>query len=255
MAATHLGTINQQGPGATTEYSADGLTHTVVVQMTRAMAEVRSNHPAFNSTLNVQDAVVRLVSFTIAYEPGDLATVTYRYTGNDGGNTADPNNGISGAVGIGSSESYELDVSLEQQSLLRWAIKKHTAMSIEDIAVLRKMIQEGTKNEDGSLVSSELSSNATGSGARAVATKIEKDGITSYLTPVFVWKRKRSTASWQPSGQIGKISQPQGPAPSISGNWLYMGSTASGAGNTADAITDTWQSSPLGDKWDEQIYE
>lgn len=254
MAATQLGTIAQTAPGATTEYSADGITHNVIKTMEKAVAETRSNHPQFGSTLNVQDAVVRLASFSITYEPGELAVVNYRYVGNDGGNTADPNNGVTGAVGIGGQESYELDVSLEQQSILRWAVIKYPNISLADLGVLRIMIQNGLKDANGSEVRNQLSAQASSSGADIVADKIQ-EGVTSYLAPVYVWRRRRSSASWQPAATIGRISTPIGPYPNIEGiNWLYMGATASGTGQTADQLTDTWQSSPSGDTWDSYIY-
>lgn len=253
MAATQLGTIAQTAPGATTEYSADGITHNVIKTMEKAVAETRSNHPQFGSTLNVQDAVVRLASFSITYEPGELAVVNYRYVGNDGGNTADPNNGQVG-LPIGPSESYELDVSLEQQSILRWAALKYPNISIADLGVLRTMIQNGLKDANGSEVRNQLSAQASATGAETVADKIQ-EGVTSYLAPVYVWRRKRSSASWQPAANIGRISTPIGPYPNIQGiNWLYMGATASGTGQTADQLTDTWQSSPFGDTWDTDIY-
>lgn len=253
MAATQLGTITQTAPGATTEYSADGITHTVIKTMPKEIAETRSNHPSFGSTLNVQDAVVRLASFSITYEPGELAVVTYRYVGNDGGNTADPNNGQSG-MPVGAQESYELDVSLEQQSILRWAVVKYPNISIADLGVLRVMVQNGLKDSNGADVRNQLSAQAAGSGAEIVADLIQ-EGVTSFLAPVYVWRRRRSSASWQPADTIGKISTPVGPYPNTQGiNWLYMGATASGAGQTADQLTDTWQSSPSGDTWNRYIY-
>lgn len=250
MAATQLGTINQKAPGASTEVDANSITHTVIKTMTRAMAETPSNHPVLGSSTNALDAVVYLQSYSISYEPGDVAVVNYRYVGNAGGNTNDPNNGQGGAI-ISPVESYELDVSLEQQSILRWAaIKYQGSIGIEELAILRKMIQVGLQDDDGTYFSDQL----TTADALIVANLIEQ-GTTSFLAPAYVWRRRRASASWNPSDKIGRISTPAGPYPNIEGvNWLYMGATATGTGGTADQLTDTWQSSPYGDTWDQYIY-
>lgn len=254
MPATHLGLVTTTVPGRTIEVNDQGgITHMVPQTMPHAAALDPATHPQLGTALSIMGSTLTLRGYSIALREDGLAEVQYRYgnaIANDNPNA--PTIGVPsypGRAGTPLTEFYDLDASLESLSLLRHP--RYQTLASADLRVLGMMIQLGPLNSDGSSRRAELSGTER---AEECADKIEA-GTTSYLAPKFIWRYRRLGSAWQSPWPIGKISNPPGPAPSVTnGNWLYMGASGAGWEGGAFEITHTWESSPLGDTWDTQLY-
>lgn len=249
MAATLLGLIDTYAPGAQTEIDAvTGITLVRNRTLTASEAYDLNAHPAIGSAISHLNSTLTLRKISLRTVEGGMVEAAYNYA--NSAELSNPNTDPAGGVGIGgAAESYDLDVSLEAVSVLRWGFAKYT-ISRADQRVLAAMVQFGPLDTDGNQIRRFLSGDTD---ADTIANKIE-DGEISVLSPVYVWRVRRTGASWNISYRIGKISQPPGPAPAIDGNWLFMGATASGLENRAAEMQLTWQSSIAGDSWDSDFY-
>lgn len=253
MSATHLGLINIASPGRTIEVTDNsGITHVIPRTMKTSEALDPANHPSMGSLVTILGNTLSLRGYTIALREGDIAEVAYRY-GNAVQNS-DPGNPGGGSLlfpGINGSpitEFYEIDSTLESLSILRHP--RYQTLASADLRVLSTMIQLGPLDANGNPRRNELS----GTGrAEECADKIEA-GTISYLAPKYTWRYRKLGGGWSIGYSIGKISTPAGPAPNINGNWLFMGATGNGWQGGTFENTFTWESSPIGDKWDEDLY-
>ena len=96
-------------------------------------------------------------------------------------------------------------------------------------------------------------------GLGALATELfqkKKRGIESYLAPGFTfrktWSQKTPLAA---VGNIGKISTPDGPAPTLNAgyNWLLIDAGSKQVGGTHDCFQEWRVSGPGG--WDTELYQ
>ena len=252
MAATHHGTITTTNPGAQTQVSGtDGVTHSIVKTMTHEEARAQTTHPLIGSSINVQGSVVTLLNFQISYNEGNLATVVYNYgqgVATDSPEVQNGNLAYPGRLPSAVTEFFELDASLEAVSILR--VSRYAGISTSDRQILAMMIQAGVIDGEGTARRDALSSDAR---AQECANKIES-GTVSVMKPKWVWRYRKLNTNWTVTGNLGKIAQPYGPAPNIDGNWLFMGVTGNGWEGGALELTATWESSPEGDEWDEDLY-
>lgn len=258
MSAKQIGRMTIESPNATIDVSEDaGISHVVPKTMPRAMALDPATHPALRSGLNVMGSFVYLKGYSIRLVEGDLAEVEYRYgqsidTSDPGADPIEPTPGGTGMYpgrpNTPLSEFYEVETTLEQLSILRHPA--YQGVSAADKRILAMMIQLGPIDDDGNARSTALS----GSTAKEAGAKIES-GIVSYLAPKYVWRYRKLGGSWTAPGQPGKIMNPPGPAPTIQGNWLFMGTNANGWAGGVFEITQVWESSPRGDSWDEDLYK
>lgn len=253
MSATHLGTINTASPGASTQIaSTQGVSHTVRRSMSHAEAQQQTTHPLIGASLNVQGSIVTLLSIQIDYQEGDVAAVAYNYgqaVASDNPEVINGNLAYPGRLPSAVTEFFELDASMEQKSILRHP--RYANLTESDKQILGAMIQMGVLDAESAARREGLS---TSERANECADKIES-GTVSYLAPKWVWRYRKLNTSWSVSRNLGKISNPYGPAPNIAGNWLFTGVTANGWEGGALELTATWESSPEGDEWDADLYQ
>jgi hypothetical protein len=252
MSAKQLGIVTIEGPNATVEVNEDsGVTHVIPKTMPRSVALDPATHPPLRTALSVMGSFVYLKGYSIRLVEGDLAEVEYRYgqsidssdpTANQPGSEMYP-----GRPATPITEFYETENTLETISILRHPRYKNIGTS--DQRILAMMIQLGPIDENGTARSESLE----GQLAKECGAKIEA-GVISYLAPKYVWRYRKLGGSWTAPGQPGKIMNPPGPAPNIQGNWLFMGTNASGWAGGVFEITQVWESSPSGDQWDAQLY-
>ncbi len=253
MPATHLGQIDLYSPGAQTIIDAtSGISLTRLRTMPAAAAYDLNAHPAIGSTITHLNSTLTLRKISLRTQEGEMVDCAYDYANSaelSNPNT-DPGGGSGEITGAG-AESYSLDISLEAVSVLRWGFRKY-AIARDDKRVLAAMLQLGPIDADGNQLRRFLSGDTD---AELIADKIE-DGKVSLLSPVYVWKVRRTGASWNITNPIGKIGTPPGPVPTLpgGGNWLFMGATASGLVNRAAEMELTWQSSIADDTWDADFY-
>ncbi len=252
MAATHIGTISTTNPGSTTQVSGtSGVTHVVIKTMSHEDARAPTSHPLLGSSLNVQGSVVTLINYSIVYEPGETAQVTYNYGQAVSSDSPEVQNGslaYPGRLPSSVTEFFELDASMEQKSILRHP--RYADLSESDKQVLAAMLQMGVLDADGNPRRDDLSASTL---AEECANKIES-GVTSYLAPKWIWRYRKLNTSWTIPARLGKIANPHGPAPNIAGNWLFTGVSGNGWEGGALELTATWESSPEGDTWDTDLY-
>ena len=250
--ATHLGTITTANPGSVTQVSSTGgVTHSVLKTMSHEEARAPTSHPLLGSSLNIQGSVVTLLNFSIVYDPGEVAQVTYNYgqaVASDSPEVQNGNLAYPGRLPSSVTEFFELDASMEQKSILRHP--RYEDLSESDKQVLAAMLQMGVLDAESIARRESLS---TSERAQECADKIES-GVTSYLAPKWIWRYRKLNTNWSVSGNLGKISNPYGPAPNIGGNWLFTGVTGNGWDGGALELTATWESSPEGDTWDVDLY-
>ena len=252
MSATHLGLINTASPGRTIEVTDNsGITHVIPKTMTTSEALDPASHPFMGSMVTILGNTLSLRGYSIALREGDLAEVSYRY-GNAVQNS-DPTNPGAGIIFPGVSGSpitdfYDLDSTLESLSIVRHP--RYQTLASNDLRVLGMMIQLGPLDADGNARREGLSGTQR---AEECANKIEA-GTISYLAPKYIWRYRKLGGSWSAPYALGKIGTPVGPAPNIVGNWLYMGAAATGWQGGAFETTYTWESSPAGDEWDNDLY-
>jgi hypothetical protein len=83
----------------------------------------------------------------------------------------------------------------------------------------------------------------------------KKAGVDSYLTPGTTWTEiSFDTSRPTDVGDVGKIDNPAGPAPTLadSATWLFVGMSYTKRGKIYE-IRKTWQASARGG-WDTDIY-
>lgn len=252
MSAKQLGLMTIDGPNASIEVNEDsGVTHIIPKTMPRSVALDPASHPALRTGLNIMGSFVYLKGYSIRFVEGDLAEVEYRY--GQSIDTSDPNANppdagmYPGRPATPITEFYETENTLETLSILRHPRYQNVALS--DKRILTSMIQLGPIDDNGAARSAQLE----GQLAKECGAKIEQ-GIISYLAPKFVWRYRKLGGSWTAPGQAGKIMNPPGPAPNITGNWLFMGTNATGWAGGVFEITQVWESSPTGDRWDNELY-
>lgn len=256
MAATHLGTITSTLPAGSTQIDENGMTHTIVRQMSREMARDINTHIDPSSPVNVMDSVLYLRSIAIADEPGDLAQVTYTYFAP----RVYPVGGIGGPgsiVGPGTtpeeSAKTECDVVLEPVSIIRHPRYKNLAAA--DKRVLAAMIQFGPIDSDGNETRRFLSGD---SAAEECADKIE-DGTLSYLAPSLVVRHTEFSVRWGQEPDVSKLgkrdnSLPQSIRGSGSFDFILAGVTISGTPDGISSLTKVYQSAPVDVDWDDDLY-
>ena len=258
MAATHLGTITSTLPAGSTQIDENGMTHTIVRQMSREMARDINTHIDPSSPVNVMDSTLYLRSIAIADEPGDLAQVTYTYFAP----RVYPVGGIGGPgsiVGPGTtpeeSAKTECDVVLEPVSILRHPRYKNR-LSASDKRVLAGMIQFGPIDSEGRETRRFLSDSVV---AAEVADKIE-DGTISYLSPSLVVRHTDFNIRWGQEPDVGSRlgkkdnSLPQAIRGSGSFDFILAGVTISGTPDGISSVTKVYQSAPVDVDWDDDLY-
>ena len=257
MAATHLGTIESTQPTGTTQIDENGMTHTIVRQMSRAMARDINTHIAPGKPVTVMDNTLYLRSIGIADEAGDLSQVTYTYFAP----RVYPVGGVCGPdsiIGPGSttedSAKTEIDVVLEPVSIFRHPRYKN--VSAADKRVLAAMVQFGPIDDQGQQTRRFLSSD---SAADECADKIE-DGTLSYLAPSLVMRHTEFNIRWGQEPDVGsKLGKRDNALPqALKGTGIFdfilAGVTISGTPDGINSITRVYQSTPANVDWDTDLY-
>jgi len=253
MAASQLGQVINTQPGSSTTITTGkkfDVVHTVVREMPASMAQRWvTQHPNYAAVLTVNDVLVRHTDTSISYDVGNMATVTYTYTPNktgSGGSSTESPGSMPGFSGGGVDAFYDLEVATEAVSILRF--KKYQDIDEAEKRVLGKMIQIGPLDENGNALKNQITSDL----GLECATKIE-NGIISFEAPCYIWRETKSEGGTS-AGNVGKISTPPGPIPSVgSGNWLYMGGHGKWADNYLVEVTRIWKSSIYDDPWDSDL--
>jgi hypothetical protein len=182
---------------------------------------------------------VSVSQVTAAITEGDLAEITCVYSGAESQANEKAN-----AV-------YTMGVSLSEEPILTHLRYKDIDSKERDylqmILAGKEKDDEGTKLKDK--VESEL--------GKEVLAKIER-GQTSYYSPRVTWREswvRDRPAEADELNDIGNISTPLGPAPSLAGgrNWLLNGVTQTQDG-TAFRLEMEWLASDRGG-WDSEIYQ
>jgi hypothetical protein len=182
---------------------------------------------------------VSVSQVTAAITEGDLAEITCVYSGAESQANEKAN-----AV-------YTMGLSLSEEPILTHLRYKDIDSKERDylqmILAGKEKDDEGTKLKDK--VESEL--------GKEVLAKIER-GQTSYYSPRVTWREswvRDRPAEADELNDIGNISTPLGPAPSLAGgrNWLLNGVTQTQDGK-AFRLEMEWLASDRGG-WDSEIYQ
>ena len=182
---------------------------------------------------------VSISQVTAAITEGDLAQITCVYSGAEAKENEKEN-----AV-------YTMGLSLSEEPILTHL--RYKDIDGKEREFLQQILAGKEKDDEGTKLKGKIESDL----GKEVLAKIER-GQTSYYSPRVTWREswvRDRPAEADELNDIGNISTPLGPAPSIAGgrNWLLNGVTQTQEGK-AFRLEMEWLASDRGG-WDPEIYQ
>ena len=176
-----------------------------------------------------------------SFGEGDLAEILCDYAGAEEKDQASEK----------ANAVYSMGLSLSEEPLL--SHRRYKYLPDKEREALQQIQSGKDKDDQGNKLRDKVESEL---GREALA-KVER-GQTSYYSPRVTWREswvRNKPVSAAELNDIGKISSPLGPAPTLSGGrtWLLNGVTQTQEGNSFRIELEWLASDPGG--WDPDIYD
>ena len=183
---------------------------------------------------------VSVSQVTAAITEGDLAEITCVYAGAEDREEDEKANAV-----------YTMGLSLSEEPILTHL--RYENLDAKERDHLQMILAGKEKDDEGTKLKDKIQSDL----GKEVLAKIER-GQTSYYSPRVTWREswvRDKPAEANELNDIGNISTPLGPVPSLAGgrNWLLNGVTQTQDGK-AFRLEMEWLASDRGG-WDPEIYQ
>ena len=183
---------------------------------------------------------VSVSQVTAAITEGDLAEITCVYSGAEDRDEDEKANAV-----------YTMGLSLSEEPIL--TNLRYENLDTKERDHLQMILAGKEKDDEGNKLKDKIESDL----GKEVLAKIER-GQTSYYSPRVTWREswvRDKPAEANELNDIGNISTPLGPVPSLAGgrNWILNGVTQTQDGK-AFRLEMEWLASDRGG-WDPEIYK